>query len=51
MKPGIAEQRRARCCCSISKTLSYRFRILNPALSVEFVEFVEKVRWPEMNFP
>jgi beta-hydroxylase len=32
------------------KNPRYRFRILNPGLSVEFAEFVEKVRWPEMNF-
>jgi aspartyl/asparaginyl beta-hydroxylase (cupin superfamily) len=31
------------------KNPRYRFRILNPGLSVEFAEFVEKVRWPEMN--
>ena len=30
------------------KNPRYRFRILNPSFSVEFVEFVEKVRWPEM---
>lgn len=30
------------------KNPRYRFRILNPGLSVEFVEFVDKVRWPEM---
>lgn len=27
----------------------YRFRVLNPSLSVEFVEFVDTVRWPEMS--
>jgi aspartyl/asparaginyl beta-hydroxylase (cupin superfamily) len=32
------------------KNPRYRFRILNPGFSVEFVEFVEKVRWPEMGF-
>jgi aspartyl/asparaginyl beta-hydroxylase (cupin superfamily) len=32
------------------KNPRYRFRILNPGLSVEFAEFVEKVRWPEMSF-
>ena len=32
------------------KNPKYRFRILNPSLSAEFAEFVEKVRWPEMNF-
>jgi beta-hydroxylase len=32
------------------KNPRYRFRILNPSLSVEFAEFVEKVRWPEMSF-
>ncbi len=32
------------------KNPRYRFRLLNPGLSVEFVEFVEKVRWPEMTF-
>jgi beta-hydroxylase len=32
------------------KNPRYRFRVLNPGLSVEFVDFVEKVRWPEMNF-
>jgi beta-hydroxylase len=30
------------------KNPRYRFRMLNPGLSVEFAEFVEKVRWPEM---
>ena len=30
------------------KNPRYRFRILNPSFSEEFVEFVEKVRWPEM---
>lgn len=30
------------------KNPRYRFRPLNPGLSVEFVDFVEKVRWPEM---
>ena len=28
----------------------YRFRVLNPALSVEFVDFIENVRWPVMNW-
>jgi len=28
----------------------HRFKFLNPGLSEEFVEFVEKVRWPEMAF-
>jgi beta-hydroxylase len=32
------------------KNPRYRFRVLNPSLSVEFAHFVEKVRWPEMNF-
>ena len=32
------------------KNPRYRFRVLNPGLSVEFVDFVEKVRWPEMSF-
>jgi len=32
------------------KNPRYRFRVLNPGLSTEFVDFVEKVRWPEMNF-
>ena len=32
------------------KNPRYRFRVLNPGLSAEFVDFVEKVRWPEMNF-
>ena len=32
------------------KNPRHRFRILNPGLSVEFVDFVEKVRWPEMSF-
>jgi beta-hydroxylase len=32
------------------KNPRHRFRLLNPGLSVEFVEFVEKVRWPEMSF-
>lgn len=32
------------------KNPRYRFRLLNPALSTEFVEFVEKVRWPAMNW-
>lgn len=32
------------------KNPRYRFRILNPGLSVEFVDFVEQVRWPEMNW-
>ncbi len=32
------------------KNPRYRFRILNPSFSPEFVEFVEKVRWPEMGF-
>ena len=30
------------------KNPRYRFRILNPGFSPEFVEFVEKVQWPEM---
>lgn len=32
------------------KNPRYRFSILNPGLSLEFADFVEKVRWPEMNF-
>jgi aspartyl/asparaginyl beta-hydroxylase (cupin superfamily) len=32
------------------KNPRYRFRILNPSFSPEFVEFVETVRWPEMRF-
>jgi beta-hydroxylase len=32
------------------KNPRYRFRVLNPALSVEFVDFVEKLRWPDMNW-
>jgi len=32
------------------KNPRHRFRMLNPGLSVEFVDFVEKVRWPEMTF-
>lgn len=32
------------------KNPRYRFRILNPGLSAEFVDFVEKVRWPEFSF-
>jgi beta-hydroxylase len=32
------------------KNPRYRFRVLNPGLSLEFVDFVEKARWPEMNF-
>ena len=32
------------------KNPRYRSRILNPGLSVEFVEFIERVRWPEMSF-
>lgn len=32
------------------KNSRHRFRFLNPGLSVEFADFVEKVRWPEMNF-
>jgi beta-hydroxylase len=32
------------------KNPRYRFRVLNPGLSTEFVDFVEKVRWPEMHF-
>jgi hypothetical protein len=32
------------------KNPRHRFRFLNPGLSVEFADFVEKVRWPEMNF-
>jgi len=32
------------------KNPRYRFRVLNPWLSLEFVDFVEKVRWPQMNF-
>jgi ornithine lipid ester-linked acyl 2-hydroxylase len=31
------------------KNPRHRFRVLNPGLSVEFADFVEKVRWPEMN--
>ena len=30
------------------KNPRYKFRILNPILSVEFVEFIKNVRWPEM---
>jgi hypothetical protein len=32
------------------KNPRHRFRFLNPGLSVEFADFVEKVRWPEMTF-
>jgi len=32
------------------KNPRYRHRILNPSFSAEFVDFVEKVRWPEMGF-
>jgi len=32
------------------KNPRYRVRMLNPRFSIEFVEFVEKVRWPEMGF-
>jgi hypothetical protein len=32
------------------KNPRHRFRVLNPGLSVEFADFVEKVHWPEMNF-
>ena len=32
------------------KNPQYRFRVLNPALSVEFVDFIENVRWPIMNW-
>ena len=32
------------------KNPRHRFRMLNPGLSAEFVEFVEQVRWPEMAF-
>jgi len=32
------------------KNPRYRFRVLNPSLSVEFVDFVENVRWPQMNW-
>jgi aspartyl/asparaginyl beta-hydroxylase (cupin superfamily) len=32
------------------KNPRYRLRILNPGFSREFVEFVEKVRWPEMGW-
>jgi len=32
------------------KNPRHRFRFLNPSLSVEFADFVEKVRWPEMRF-
>ena len=31
------------------KNPRYKFRILNLILSVEFVEFVKNVRWPEMS--
>jgi aspartyl/asparaginyl beta-hydroxylase (cupin superfamily) len=31
------------------KNPRYRFRMLNPRLSAEFVDFVEKVRWPELS--
>ncbi|NBY21416.1 MAG: aspartyl/asparaginyl beta-hydroxylase domain-containing protein [Gammaproteobacteria bacterium] len=31
------------------KNPRYKFRILNPILSVEFVEFIKKIRWPEMS--
>jgi len=30
------------------KNPQYRFRILNPSFSAEFVDFVDTVRWPEM---
>lgn len=30
------------------KNRRYKSRILNSILSVEFVEFIKKVRWPEM---
>jgi ornithine lipid ester-linked acyl 2-hydroxylase len=30
------------------KNPRYRFRILNPSLSLEFVDFIENVRWPQM---
>lgn len=32
------------------KNPRYRFRILNPSFSTEFVQFVENVRWAEMGF-
>lgn len=32
------------------KNPRHRFRLLNPGLSTEFVEFVENVRWPEMTW-
>src|SRR5207248_2938339 len=32
------------------KNPRYRFRPLNPSLSVELVDYVEKVRWPDMRF-
>lgn len=32
------------------KNPRHRFRMLNPSLSAEFVEFIENVRWPEMTF-
>jgi aspartyl/asparaginyl beta-hydroxylase (cupin superfamily) len=32
------------------KNPRYRFRILNPSFSPEFVQFVENVRWPQMGF-
>ena len=32
------------------KNPRYRFRLLNPGLSPEFVTFVETVRWPAMNW-
>ncbi len=32
------------------KNPRYRFRLLNPGLSVEFVDFIENVHWPAMNW-
>ncbi len=32
------------------KNPRYRFRILNPSFSPEFVEFVQKVQWPQMGW-
>jgi beta-hydroxylase len=32
------------------KNPRYRHKILNPSFSAEFIDFIEKVRWPEMGF-
>ena len=32
------------------KNPRYRFRLLNPGLSTEFVDFVENVRWPDLTW-